>query len=149
MFNEFKQHNHMTTFVDYSVSFTHGYLIGLGKWSFWMAQIESLCWESIIDSWWRHQMETFSALLAICAGNSPVPVQRPVTRSVDIFFDLPRINGWVNNREAGDLRRHRAHYDVTVMFAQTVPGNIQNHYNQMGVQTLYFLIWGKISYFLS
>ena len=26
--------------------------------------------------WWRHQMETFSALLAICAGNSPVPAQR-------------------------------------------------------------------------
>ena len=25
------------------------------------------------------------------------------------------INGWVNNREAGDLRRHRAHYDVVVM----------------------------------
>ena len=28
------------------------------------------------------------------------------------------INSWVNNREAGDLRRHRAHYDVTVMFRQ-------------------------------
>ena len=26
-----------------------------------------------------------------------------------------RINGWVNNREAGDLRRKRAHYDVIVM----------------------------------
>ena len=26
-----------------------------------------------------------------------------------------RINGWVNNREAGDLRRHRGHYDITVM----------------------------------
>ena len=26
-----------------------------------------------------------------------------------------RINGWVNNREAGDLRRHRVHYDVIVM----------------------------------
>ena len=42
--------------------------------------------------WWRHQMETFSALLAICAGNSPVtgefPVQRPVTRSFGVFFDL-------------------------------------------------------------
>ena len=25
------------------------------------------------------------------------------------------INGWINNREAGDLRRYRAHYDVTVM----------------------------------
>ena len=43
-------------------------------------------------TWWRHQMETFSALLAICAGNSPVagefPAQRPVTRSFDVFFDL-------------------------------------------------------------
>ena len=28
-----------------------------------------------------------------------------------------RINGWVNNREAGDLRRYRGHYDVTVMAA--------------------------------
>ena len=27
-----------------------------------------------------------------------------------------RIIGWVNNREAGDLRRNRAHYDVIVMF---------------------------------
>ena len=26
-------------------------------------------------------------------------------------------NGWVNNREAGDLRHHRAHYDVSVMFS--------------------------------
>ena len=42
--------------------------------------------------WWRHQMETFSALLAICAGNSPVsgdfPAQRPVTKRFDIFLDL-------------------------------------------------------------
>ena len=42
--------------------------------------------------WWRHQMETFSMLLAICAGNSPVtgefPAQRPVTQSFDVFFDL-------------------------------------------------------------
>ena len=28
------------------------------------------------------------------------------------------INGWVNNREAGDLRRYRAHYDVTVMLSR-------------------------------
>ena len=41
---------------------------------------------------WRHQMETFSALLTICAGNSPVPgefpTQRPMMRSFDVFFDL-------------------------------------------------------------
>ena len=37
-------------------------------------------------------METISALLAICAGNSPVdgefPSRRPVTQSFDVFFDL-------------------------------------------------------------
>ena len=37
-------------------------------------------------------METFSALLALCAGNLPVtgefPSQRPVTRGFDVFFDL-------------------------------------------------------------
>ena len=64
-------------------------------------------------------METFSALQALRAGNSPVtgefPTQRPVTRSFDVFFGLHLNNGWVNNREAGDLRRHRAHYDVIVM----------------------------------
>ena len=46
----------------------------------------------VLSLWWRHQMETFSALLAICAGNSPVcgefPAQRPLTRSFDAFFDL-------------------------------------------------------------
>ena len=56
------------------------------------------------DAWRRRQMETFSPLLAICAGQ--------VTRSFDIFFDL-----CLNKRssEAGDLRRHRAHYGATVI----------------------------------
>ena len=44
-----------------------------------------------VSSWWRREMETFSALLAICVGNSPVtdefPTQRPVTRSFDVFVD--------------------------------------------------------------
>ena len=44
------------------------------------------------NAWWHHQMVTFSASLAICAGNSPVtgefPAKRLVTRSFDIFFDL-------------------------------------------------------------
>ena len=55
-------------------------------------------------TWWRHQMETFSALLALCAGNSPVtgeyPAQRPVTRSFDIFFDL-RLNKRLSNQSWG------------------------------------------------
>ena len=68
---------------------------------------------------WRHQIETFSALLAICAGNSPItgefPAQRPVTWSFDVFFDLCLNKRLINNREAGDLRRHHSHYDVTLM----------------------------------
>ena len=68
-------------------------------------------------------MESFAALLAICAGNSPVagefPAQRPVTLSFDVFFDLRLNEGGVNNREAGDLRRHRTHYDVTIMTVVT------------------------------
>ena len=68
-------------------------------------------------SWWRHQMETFSALLAICAGNSPVtgefPAQRPVTRSFDVVFDL-RLNeclskqswGWWFETPSRPLWRH-------------------------------------------
>ena len=52
----------------------------------------SLAWHQTLQPWWRHQMETFSALLALCAGNSPVtgelPSQRPVTLSFDVCFDL-------------------------------------------------------------
>ena len=55
-------------------------------------------------AWCRHQMEIFSALLAICAGNhrSPVksPAQRPVARSFDIFFDL-RLNKRLSKQSWG------------------------------------------------
>ena len=39
-------------------------------------------------SWWRHQMEIFSALLTICAGNSPVPGEFPAQKSVMWLFDV-------------------------------------------------------------
>ena len=66
----------------------------------------------VIYHTWRHQMETFSALLALCAGNSLVtdefPSQRSVTWGFDVFFDL---------------RRHRFHYDVTVMINESSNGS--------------------------
>ena len=63
-------------------------------------------------------METFSVLLAICAGNSPVPgefpTQRPVTRSFDVYFDLrpnKRLSkqslGWWFEPLSPPLWRHR------------------------------------------
>ena len=70
-------------------------------------------------SWWRHQMETFSAQLALCAGNSPVPVNSPRKGQWRgaLMFSLICVwmNGWINNREAGDLRRYRGLYDDIVM----------------------------------
>ena len=70
-------------------------------------------------TWWRHQMETFSALLAICAGNSLSPVNSPHKGQWcgALMFSLifVWINYWVNNHKAGDLRRYWAHYDATVM----------------------------------
>ena len=72
-------------------------------------------------AWWRHQMETFSAPLAFCAWNSRSPVNSPHKGQWRgaLMFSLicAWINGWVNNREAGDFRRHRAHYDVIVMLS--------------------------------
>ena len=41
-----------------------------------------------LNSWWRHQMETLSALLALCAVTGEFPTPRPVARSLDVFFDL-------------------------------------------------------------
>ena len=82
------------------------------------------------QTWWRHQMETFSALLAICAGNSPgtgeFPAQRPVVRSFDVFFDL-RPNkqlskqwwGWWFEAPPWSLRRHRNAMEQRVVWSVT------------------------------
>ena len=83
-------------------------------------------------------METFSALLVLCAGNSPVtgefPTQRPVTRSFDVFFDL-RLNNGLSKQSWGwwfeapshplwrhcngtcrtDISRARYTYDIDIL----------------------------------
>ena len=70
-----------------------------------------------VCTWWRHQMETFSALLVLCAGNSPVsgefPAQRPMKRSFDVFFDLrltkrlsKHSRGWWFETLSRSLSRH-------------------------------------------
>ena len=87
------------------------------------------------STWWRHQIETFSALLAICAENSPVPgeftAQRPVTRSFDVSFDL-RLNkrlskqwwGWWFETLSHPLWRHP---NDLVMFS----GELWNWFGRM------------------
>ena len=62
---------------------------------------------------------TFSALLALCAGNSPVTGEFPHRgqwrRALMFSLIYAWTNGWVNNRDAGGLRRHRPNYGVIVM----------------------------------
>ena len=77
----------------------------------------SVNWAVFGVSWWRHQMETFSAILALCAGNSSVsgefPSHRTVTWSFVVFFDLSRnerlskqsIRWWFET-PSGSLWRH-------------------------------------------
>ena len=101
-------------------------------------------------SWWRHQMETFSALLVICAGNSPVtgefPAQRPLTRSNDIFFEL-RLNkrlgkqhwGWWFEmplrplwRHCNEINKNQPLNNSTVLLVHVIVYNTSNrvHYTQ-------------------
>ena len=85
-------------------------------------------------------METFSALLAICAGNSPVtgefPAQRLVTRSFDVFFDL-RLNkrlskqsrGWWFETLSHPLWRHR---------------NVHSEQTQSSTNTTRWICWKEL-----
>ena len=88
--------------------------------------------------WWRHQMETFCALLAICAGNSPVPgefpAQRPVTRSFEVSFDLrlyKRLSkqswGWWFETLSRPLWRHR---NATIK-NDALPDNLRGPFHNM------------------
>ena len=73
--------------------------------------VQTFCVRLTCESW-RHQMKTFSGLLAICAG-----ILRTKASDAELWcflWSAPELMV-ENNREAGDLRRYRAHYDVTVM----------------------------------
>ena len=104
--------------------------------------------------WWRHQMETFSALLALCAGNSPVtvelPSQRPVTRSFDVFFDLclnKRISkqswGWWFETTSRPLWRHCNVFTTIDMFAGIELGLCSTH-----VSFFFYLIGNSVCLFI-
>ena len=120
----------------------------------------------------------FSALLAICAGNSPVPgefpAQRPVTRSFDVFFDL-RLNkrlskqswGWWFKRLWCPLWRHcnettviRWHVPKFVVFwlGESIAAKEIYHdilivistivYLGTFLMVLFFLSWCQFSHYL-
>ena len=102
-------------------------------------------------------METFSMLVALCAGNSPVTVNSPLKGQWRgaLMFSLicPWLNSWVNNHGAGDLRRHHAFYDVTVMIIITCILTIMNDSSvpkrlQAIIQSIYYPIHYPIDVYL-
>ena len=58
---------------------------------------------------WKH----FFALLALC--NRWIPLTKASNAEIWCFLWCTWTNSWVNSRNAGGLRRHDAHYDITVM----------------------------------
>ena len=72
----------------------------------------------------------------------------PLTKASDselwcLLWYAPWINGWINNREAGDFKRHRAHYDVIViqnldklwfsgLCMEPMKASLRNEYNELG-----------------
>ena len=98
--------------------------------------------------WW-HLFPWISWIFCVTGslyGISPVTgkftSQSTVVQS--FLWSAPWINGWVNNREAGDLRRHCAHYDITVMFKGTTFCAVsrQNGIIQTQTQTFYWITSG-------
>ena len=74
-------------------------------------------------SWWRHQLETYSASLTLLCGEftGEFPTQRPMTLSFDDFFD-PRVNKWLSKQSWGwwfetsssSLWRHCGYHSHTI-----------------------------------
>ena len=91
-------------------------------------------------SWRRHQIGTFSVLLVLCAENSPHKGQWCGALIFSLIYAWT--NGWVYNRDAGDWRRHLAHYDDTVMMMK-IPLKPRPDFELHAVELLGFY-WEKI-----
>ena len=113
---------------------SRGWRFGTPSWSLWrqcneysaiylftlpcITHAEACCQPANgrLNSWWRHQMEPFTALLRVIQQSTLNSPHKGQWRGAFMFYLICAwINRWVNNREAGDLRRHRPHYDVTLM----------------------------------
>ena len=98
-----------------------------------------------LTSWWRHQMETFPRYWSFVRGIHRSPMNSPHKGQWRgaLMFSLicAWINHWVNNREAGDLRRHRAHYDVIVMFPWNAVGGTRVSVKSGNCSTSELLVW--------
>ena len=99
----------------------------------WVRMVKTAC-APYPYAWWRHQMEIFSTLLALCTWPfvwSPVNSPHKGQWRGTLMFSLicAGTYGWINNHEAGDLRRHRGHYYVIKIAVFYVNAYISNPYS--------------------
>ena len=82
-------------------------------------ELKNIC--DLQNKSYPHMPLTHSAMGKIKVNLRVTPVNSPHQgqwRRASMFSLIcVWINSWVNNRDAGDLRRYRAHYDITVMTA--------------------------------
>ena len=78
------------------------------------------CWHSFMMT--SSNGNIFRVTGPLCGeftGHRWIPCTKASDAEFDVLLIFAWINGWVNNRVAGDLRRHHAHFDVTVMNVMT------------------------------
>ena len=87
--------------------------IGLGLWTVSLVVEYSEAYGDIIK--WKHFPRYWSFVRGIHRSPVNSPHKGQWCRALMFSLICAWINGWVNNGEAGDLRRHHTYYDVTVM----------------------------------
>ena len=105
--------------------------VGLTRWELSKAHDDVIKWKHFPRYW------PFVRAIHRSPVTGEFPSQMPKTRSFNFFFLIcDRINDRVNNREVGDLRRHRAHYDVTVMSSLSATQT-----SHLGATCIQSLLW--------
>ena len=97
-------------YTSVSTVYTHGFVVIFDKWT----HMIDISHDEVIK--WKHSLRYRSFVRGIHL--SPVNSQHKRPWCGTIFFDLRLNKRWADNPDAGDLRHHRAHYDVTVMGLQ-------------------------------
>ena len=128
-----------------------------GAWKFlldmYRAQALEHYWLCFVGKGWHTMTSSNGNIFCVTGplcGNSPVTdefhSQRLVTRSFDVFFD-PLLNKWLSkDGGAGDLRRYRSHYDITVMIIVTFAPGIIYRFRHDGIFKCILLqkhVWSK------
>ena len=88
-------------------------------------------------------MKTFSVLLALCEGIHRWPASD--AELWYLFWSAPEKNSWANNRDAGDLRRYRSHYDVAAVICKF---RISSYRASLNITYAFNQVYGAINNFV-